>query len=147
MTDAPGTATTPTHRRLRPHHFAWMALAAIAIVCIVIVARLGTSDTGQLDGGRIQRLIPTPGAKILQQDTVGIDMASGYEATLTLNGVPLPLDQTNVMASINQVTFKPGAGKVFERLPAGQNCIVATYWEIARGPAASSSRSWCFTVV
>lgn len=116
-------------------------------MCIVIAANLGTSDTGQLDGGRIQRLIPSPGAKILQQDQVGIDMAPGFEATLTLNGVPLPLDQTEVVPAINQVTFRPSSGKVFEKLPAGQNCVVATYWESKYGPSVTSSRSWCFTVV
>ncbi len=113
----------------------------------MIAAGLGTSDTTQLDGGRIQRLIPTPGAKILQQDLIGIDMAPGYEASLTLNGVPLPLDQTYVVPQTNQVTFKAGPGKVFETLPAGENCMIATYWQSAFGPAVTSSRSWCFTVV
>ena len=138
---------TRTSRRLQPRHLAWIALAAVAIVLIVVVARLGTSDTAQLDGGRIQRLIPTPGAKILQQDEVGIDMAPGYEASLALDGVVLPLDQTNVIGPINQVTFKPGPDKVFEKLPAGQNCVTATYWQTQFGPSVSSTRTWCFTVV
>lgn len=143
----PTTGNPPTRWRPAPRHVAWFALAAIAIVCIVLAARLGTSDTSQLDGGRIQRLIPAPGAKILQQDDVGIDMAPGYEASLTLNGVALPLDQTVIVPPINQVTFKPGPGKVFEKLPAGQNCVLATYWETRFGPSVSSTRTWCFTVV
>ena len=154
VTDAPDPTTTPATtgattrtRRLAPRHLAWFALATIAIVCIVIAARLGTSDTAQLDGGRIQRLIPSPGAKILQQDEIGIDMAPGYEASLMLNGIPLPIDQTNIVPPINQVTFKPGPGKVYERLPAGQNCILATYWQSQYGPSVSSTRTWCFTVV
>lgn len=134
-------------RRIAPRHLAWFALATIAIVCIVIAARLGTSDTGQLDGGRIQRLIPSPGSKILQQDLVGIDMAPGYEASLTLNGVAIPLDETDIVPPLNQITFRPAAGRVFEKLPAGQNCVTATYWESAFGPSVTSSRSWCFTVV
>lgn len=147
MTDPTTPTASRRQRRLQPRHLAWFALAAVAIVCIVIASRLGTSDTGQLDGGRIQRLIPTPGAKILQQDQVGIDMAPGYEATLTLNGVPLPLDETEVVPAINQVTFRPAPGRVFEKLPAGQNCVTATYWQSAFGPSVSASRSWCFTVV
>jgi len=140
------TASKPT-LRFKPRHLAYIGLLGIAGVCIVIAAGLGTSDTTQLDGGRIQRLIPTPGAKILQQDLIGIDMAPGYEASLTLNGVQLPLDQTYVVPQTNQVTFKAGPGKVFETLPAGENCMIATYWQSAFGPAVTSSRSWCFTVV
>ena len=144
---AGATGTPLTTRRFKPRYLAYLGLLAIAAVCIVLVARLGTSDTAELDGGRIQRLIPVPGAKILQQDLIGIDLAPGYEAALTLNGVPLPLDQTYVVPQINQTTFKAGPGKVFEVLPAGQNCIIASYWQSAFGPAVSSSRTWCFTVV
>ena len=146
----PSTGTSngsPSSRRFKPRHVAYIGLLAIAAICIVIVARLGTSDTTELDGGRIQRLIPTPGAKILQQDLIGIDMAPGYEASLSLNGVPLPLDQTTVVPQTNQVTFRAGPGKVFETLPAGQNCLIANYWQTAFGPSVSSVRSWCFTVV
>ncbi|CAB4930251.1 unannotated protein [freshwater metagenome] len=138
---------TPSNRRFKPRYIAYIALLAIATVCIVMVARLGTADTTELDGGRIQRLIPTPGAKILQQDIIGIDMAPGYEASLALNGIPLPVDQTYVVPQTNQVTFKAGPGKVYETLPAGQNCMIATYWQTAFGPSVSSRRSWCFTVI
>ena len=136
-----------SNRRFKPRFLAYAALLIIAAVCIVMVAQLGTSDTTELDGGRIQRLIPTPGAKILQQDIIGIDMAPGYEASLSLNGIPLPLDQTYVVPQTNQVTFKAGPGKVYDTLPAGQNCMIATYWQTAFGPSVSSSRSWCFTVI
>ncbi len=143
-----GSRQTPLEtRRFKPRYLAYLGLLTIAAVCLVLVARLGTSDTSELDGGRIQRLIPVPGAKILQQDLIGIDLAPGYEAALTLNGVPLPLDQTYVVPQINQTTFKAGPGKAFEVLPAGQNCIIASYWQSAFGPAVSSSRTWCFTVV
>jgi hypothetical protein len=140
-------STSTSNRRFKPRHLAYLGLIAVAVVCIVIASRLGTSDSTELDGGRIQRLIPTPGSKILQQDLVGIDMAPGYEASLTLNGIPLPLDQTFVVPQTNLVTFRAGPGKVVETLPAGKNCMVANYWQSAFGPAVTSSRSWCFTVV
>ena len=140
-------SASPPNRRFKPRYIAYLALLAIAVVCIVLAARLGTSDTSQLDEDRIQRLIPTPGAKILQQDIIGIDMAPGYEASLVLNGIPLPLDQTYTVPQLNQVTFKAGPGKVYETLPAGENCLTATYWQSAFGPKVSSVRSWCFTVI
>ena len=140
-------SASPPNRRFKPRYIAYLALLAIAVVCIVLAARLGTSDTSQNDGGRIQRLIPTPGAKILQQDIIGIDMAPGYEASLALNGIPIPLDQTYTVPQLNQITFKAGPGKVYETLPAGENCLTATYWQSAFGPKVSSVRSWCFTVI
>lgn len=140
-------SASPPNRRFKPRYIAYLALLVIAAVCTVMVAGLNNTDTSGLDGGRIQRLIPTPGAKILQQDIIGIDMAPGYEASLVLNGIPLPLDQTYTVPQLNQVTFKAGPGKVYETLPAGQNCLTATYWQSAFGPKVSSIRSWCFTVI
>ena len=96
---------------------------------------------------RIERLIPTPGSKILQQDGIGIDLAPGYEATIALDGVVIPKDQMVIVPALNQYQFKPGAGKVFETIPPGENCVVATYWLTRNGPDVATSRSWCFTVL
>ena len=120
---------------------------AIAAVCIAIVATKGIDSATNLDDGHIERLIPSPGAKILQQDLIGIDLAPGYEGELTLNGIPLPLDQVTWVPELNQITFRAGPGKAIEQLEPGQNCMVATYWQSAYGPSESSLHSWCFTVL
>lgn len=149
MTDAPApSAPRRPRRRFQLRHAGYLALLAVVVVCIVVLTHVDTSTGGAGAGnGAIQRLIPTPGSKILQQDTVGIDLATGYDASLAINGAVIPLDQLTKVDALGQVTFKPGPGKDIETFPAGQNCIVATYWKIADGPNQSTSRSWCFTVV
>lgn len=146
MTDTSPT-TTVARRRLQPRHFAYVALVLVAAACLAIVATKGIDSATNLDDGHIERLIPSPGAKVLQQDLIGIDLAPGYEGQLTLNGVALPMDQVNWMPELNQLTFRPGAGKVVEQLSAGQNCMLAEYWPSAYGPTQSSRYTWCFTVV
>lgn len=136
-----------TTRRFQPRHVGYIALLLIVAVAIVAVYRNSATTATNLDGGKIERLIPTPGSKILQQDVIGIDLAPGYEGSLTLNGTPLPDDQITIIPQLNQVTFKPGPTKVFEQLPEGENCLVATYWLSATGPTVTTSRSWCFTVL
>lgn len=144
----PTTSTTTTaRRRFGIRHLVSLLLLAVVVVCIVVLVERSSSDTVNLDGGNIERLIPTPGSKILQQDGIGIDLAPGHEATLALDGVIIPNDQMVIVPALNQYTFKPGAGKVFEALPVGENCLVATYWLTRTGPDVSTTRSWCFTVV
>ena len=155
MSDAPpsgGSRTTrsapaPKGRRLQPRHGVWLLLLAVVAVCIVVLYQKSTTNATNLDGGAIERLIPTPDSKVLQQETIGIDLAPGYEGTLALNGTPIPDDQLVVVPQLNQVTFTPGPGKVYEVLPAQQNCLVATFWLSAEGPGRPNTRSWCFTVL
>jgi hypothetical protein len=150
-TAGPGTAPTvgaPARtRRLQPHHAVYALLVGVIVVCVVVLYQKAAENTTDLDRGTIERLIPTQDAKILQQEPIGIDLAPGYEATLAFNGVPLPEDQVVTVEGLNQITFTPGQGKAYTELPPGQNCLTATYWSSETGPAQSTDRTWCFTVL
>lgn len=141
------TATTRPTRRFGVRHVVSLLLLVVVVVCIVVLVKKSSSDTVNLDGGNIERLLPTPGSKVLQQDGFGIDLAAGFEATLALDGVEIPKDQLVIVPALNQYTYKPGPGKVFESLPEGENCVIATYWLTRTGPDSATSRSWCFTVL
>jgi hypothetical protein len=122
-------------------------LIVVVVVCVVVLYKKAESGTTGLNNAAIDRLIPDPDAKILQQDTVGIDLASGYTATLTLNGTPIPDDQLTIVPQLNQVTFTPGPDKDTQLVPAQQNCLVATYWQLSTGPSQSNTQTWCFSVL
>jgi hypothetical protein len=122
-------------------------LLVIVGVCVYVLYQKAAEGTTGLDNSAIDRLIPTPNAKILQQDTIGIDLADGYTATLTLNGTPIPDDQLSLVPQLNQVTFTPGPNKDTQLVPAQQNCLVATYWQLATGPSQSNTQTWCFSVL
>lgn len=121
-------------------------LGIVVVVCVVVLFKKAESGSNGLDNAAIDRLIPAPDAKILAQDTIGIDLADGYTATLSLNGTPIPEDQLTLVPQLNQVTFTPGPGKDTQLIPAQKNCLVATYWRLSTGPSQSQSQSWCFTV-
>ncbi len=153
MTDAgsppPPSAAPPPRpaRRFQPRHAAYAVLISIVLIAGYALVQLASDPSTNVAGGSIERLIPAPDSKILQQDQIGIDLEPGYEAELAVNGTPLPLDELLVVAPLSQVFFQPGPGKAIEFWPAGRNCIVATFWRTETGPAQSSSTSWCFSVV
>lgn len=123
------------------------AVVVVVAVCIGALVRLSNSGSTNLEGGAIERLIPAESDKMLQQEPIGVDLAPGYDGTLVVNGVPIPPDQLTKTPALNLVEFRPGPGKEIEQLPPGQNCVVATFWRSETGPAQSTSRAWCFTVV
>jgi hypothetical protein len=146
---APDATARP--RRFQPRHALYVALVCVVVVCIVVLFKKAEENTTDLDRGNIERLIPLPNSKMLKQEPIGIDLAAGYEATLTVTAqgltTPIPDDQLSVVPALNQFQFVPGPGKEFEEWPAGEVCVIATYWQSETGASQSTNRNWCFTVV
>ena len=90
QTPPPAAPTARPRRKLQPHHAVFALLIVVVVVCVVVLFKKAQSGSNGLDNAAIDRLIPAPNAKILAQDTVGIDLADGYTATLTLNGAASP---------------------------------------------------------
>jgi hypothetical protein len=109
---------------------------------------LGGGDGGSPEAQVIERLIPGEQEQVLRQAEVGIDLLTGWDATLAIEGVEIPDGQLDRIEDLGQVRFLPGPGKVFETLPEQPNvCATATYWQRATGPDQSFTRTWCFTTL
>ncbi len=126
-----------------------VGLLVIAVGGIAILSRTSLQSSADLDNGTVVLLTPTDGSNILQQDAIGIDLKSGYSASLRVNGTAIPGSQVRVVSFSEQVSyrFEPGQGKVFTAWPAGKSCIDATYWKTSDGPSKASVEHWCFSVV
>jgi hypothetical protein len=123
-------------------------ISALALVVLgVMLADTGPSSVGDTAGGAVEDQIPRPGDQILRQDQVGVDLAEGWTGTLTVEGITIPEEQVTRNLGPNQILFQPGPGKVLEELGGGSRCVVATVWEIARGPGQARPVSWCFEVL
>jgi len=126
-----------------------VSLLVVAAGGIAVLSRTSLQSSADLDNGVVVLLTPTDGSNVLQQDAIGIDLKTGYSATLRVNGTALPPSQVRVVSFASQVSyrFEPGQGKVFTAWPAGKSCIDATYWKTSDGPAHASVEHWCFTTV
>jgi hypothetical protein len=126
-----------------------IALLVIAVGGIAVLSRTSLQSSADLDNGTVVLLTPTDGSNILQQDAIGIDLKTGYSASLRVNGTAIPGSQVRVVSFADEVSyrFEPGQGKVFTAWPAGKSCVDATYWKTSDGPAKASVEHWCFTVV
>jgi hypothetical protein len=151
VTDAtiPPTAppSAPRTRRLQPRHAVYALLLVVVAVSVYVLFKKSQTNGVNIGNGAIERVIPAPGSKILSQDQIGIDLAPGHEATLTLNGTPIPEDELLIVPELNQVTFKASPDRETQLIPGQQNCVVATYWLSSTGPTQSSTYPWCFSVL
>jgi hypothetical protein len=127
-----------------------LAVAATAFVFAFLAFQEGNEDPVLQGGDRaiVEALIPRRDAQVPQQSSVGIDLATGWEGTLIVNGVEIPEDQLTLTAELAIIEFMPGEGKAVEELQAGQNCVSALIWRIQDGRGvADRTIPWCFDVV
>ena len=66
-------------------------------------------------------------------------------ASVTIDQREIPDNQVVKVPEQGQLTFQPGKDKALEYFPAGQNCVIFTYWQVATGPESSFTKNWCFT--
>lgn len=110
----------------------------------------GEETPASLTDAAVEGLTPardTPTA--IRQAEIGIDLVSGYDADLIINGVDIPQDEERNNAPLNQVFFAPGEGKVIEALAPGEVTVTAIIWRPAEGESRESGSrevSWSFRV-
>ncbi len=135
------------------------AVVSLAIAFGLVILALGFmsgaedgEDISVTQNPAIDALIPDRESEILQGDQIGIDLAEGYAAALTIEtsdgrNIPIPTDEidSNFQDNLGQFLFRPGAGKVLDALPPQSNCVTATYWPIIDAEDSLTIR-WCFEV-
>jgi hypothetical protein len=92
----------------------------------------------------IARLVPGPGDKVLLQNRVGVVVDPGWDASVVVNGTPIPASQIDEPLNPGEVLYQPSPGKVIEQLLPDQNCVTVQVWRQADGPQGANTRSWCF---
>lgn len=98
----------------------------------------------------VQSLSPSDGSpNVLRQSEIGIDLAEGWVAQLSINGRPIPDDELRINAPLNQFFFTPGPGKEIETLNAGTVIVVASIWKPVDGETRADARQviWRFRTI
>ncbi|HEX6419944.1 MAG TPA: hypothetical protein VFZ77_15695 [Acidimicrobiales bacterium] len=135
--------------------FKVLAAAVVALAAGVFAAAFLSLDEGDddpaLSGGEdavIEDLIPGRDAQVPRQSRIGIDLATGWGATLVIGGVEIPEDELDVTPELGLVEYSPGEGKTVEELQPGPNCVSAVIWRLSEGRGvADRTVPWCFEVV
>jgi hypothetical protein len=131
-----------------------------------------TGDDQQDLPDTIESINPVRGAtQVLQQSSVFVDLAEGYEGELTIDGVVIPtlsLDELSSAPGVStpqpgeQITlppvavYEPGNATItytpvedgpIEQFESGQHTVSVRYWPITEGESRARSFTWDFYVV
>jgi hypothetical protein len=158
------TTPAPLAVRTRALGLAGPVMLIVGIVGVVVALSM-TNRASQVDlavtgNPAIEGLIPERNAEVLRQTEIGIDLAPGYEAELVIDGVPIPVDEMNILrdvenpnasssargsfgTTLNRFTFQPLEGRAIEELLGDRHCVIAYFWPLSDRDARQAER-WCF---
>jgi hypothetical protein len=136
---------------------------AVLVACVVGalaifgLAYRANSDPSANNGcnqpSAIDVLYPQCNTLTFSQSQVGVDIAQGYTAELTVNGVAIPLDQienrpaqnaTDLKTAPDLFLFTPGPGKAVEKLKPGVNSVIVFYRKLSANESTTETFEWFF---
>lgn len=97
----------------------------------------------------VEEIVPADGSPVaVRQARIGIDLTTGHDAVLVIQGVEIPEDELDRNEPLNQVFFQPGAGKTIEELAPGPVTARALIWNELDGETREDAHSftWQFRV-
>lgn len=170
----PDVADQPAPKRRRLDRSLLLASLVIATGLTLIIFGFISAQTGD-DGidrpEAIESVQPVENAiQVLQQDQIIVDLQSGYEGRLVVDGIELPttiigqsdvdpgvqaepgqqidLPTTAVFDPGNAVlSFQPVEGALIETFTEGEHEVTVFFWRIEEGPERARAYTWTFDVV
>jgi hypothetical protein len=127
-----------------------IVVAVLLLVANLAVFALDESDTsreGRTFPTAIDTVKPLPGEILRPQDTITADLRNDLTGVLVIDGAEVPEDQTDRVAPLGELSFRPGANKEIDKFAPGQHTAAVHYWPADKErPATPSSYSWSFAV-
>jgi len=137
-----------------------LAVAAALLVIGLQDSQDGGSTVRQSRPAAVLRVFPTEGAASLRQEPIGAQLADDFTGEIQVDAQPIPVDQTERpepvsavnspaprgLSGLNQVSFRPEAGKVIESLAPGAHVARVLYWmKVGETRDQALAYSWTFT--
>ena len=140
---------------------------SIGVVLIAFGFASGiTGDEAREFPASIERMSPADGDRVLRQSQVIIDFVVGYEATISIDGIELPVTRLDELTTggaqpapgaqvelpatavfdpgNNVLSFQPQVGALIESFSQGEHVATVRYWKILEGPAKARTYQWRF---
>lgn len=108
----------------------------------------------------ILQQVPAPGSHVLQQTSVGVELAAGYDGRISVNGTTIPESEMDGAAppgspaydprygtrpnNKQHVFFTAGPGKVISTSPTGKVHVSVRYWQISHGEESQRFVDWSY---
>lgn len=127
-----------------PYRLIYIGLGLLVIAAVALGAALARDGQTIELPGPIESVSPAPGARVIRQAVVEVDLEVGYEATVFINGSPVP-DATFVEGTgVYSWSPSPGSPIMNEWTPGEHT--VRVEWRRITGTPDFGEFEWTFRV-
>jgi hypothetical protein len=127
------------------------------VIAVLIAISIGSADTSSLKTDEpqpkeVQSFSPAQNAIVPPNTSISVDLRDDLIGELRVcaptpeNCTPIPLDQTDTVLSLGQVTFKPTDKTDITEFPTGPVTVHVDYHLQGSTAADAGSFAWSFTV-
>ena len=141
----------------------------LAVGLAIVVAGFRSAETGR-DAQRLPSVVesisPGPGDEVLRQSQVFVDLATGYNAVLILDGTELPVTRLDELTKGTNakpgsqvdipptaiydpgnctISYLPQEGAPIESFTQGKHSAAIIYWKVTDDRSKGKSFSWEFS--
>lgn len=127
------------------YRLVYLGLTLALLALVGATWALSTTGGSEALPAVVERISPAPGATVLRQASVVVDMAAGYTVTLTIDGVPIPMAEVRSIDAIGTFEWQPGAGQVIGEWTPGPHEVEIS-WDTLSGLPDLGSFAWGFRV-
>ena len=175
MSDAP-TPEVPLIRNPPPQPlFSVRRFVILGFLVLAFGILYVTYGSAQTNGGgtgcsneAVAAFDPCPGGRVLRQAQVGVELKTGYDGRISINGIAIPEDQmvgaivpgSAAYAQLsaeeralgprpnnkNVVKFQPGEGRAIDKFN-GELDVAITFWKISEGSTQSQTITYTVFVL
>lgn len=153
----------------RPNRQNLLVSAGLGLGVAIIILGFRSAETGR-DAQRLPSVVetisPGPGDEVLRQSQVFVDLVSGYNAVLIIDGVELPvtrLDELTKGPNVKPgsqvdipptaiydpgnctISYLPQDGAPIEEFTQGKHSAAIVYWKVTDDRSKGKSFSWEFS--
>jgi hypothetical protein len=129
---------------ITPRRLVTTALLLLAVV-VSVVGLQSVRDTraASCSYGVVTKLFPCPGDTDLRQGQIGVVMAPGWQADLSVDGTVIPKDQISVQDT--GFFYTPGPGSATGALAPGHHTARVVFSQTITGEASAQQYAWNFS--
>lgn len=127
-----------------PYRLIYAGLALLAVAAIALGAAFARDGDPVALPDPIEAVSPTPGAQVIRQAVVMVDLRVGYEATIFVNGAPIP--DADFVDATGVYTWSPHSrSPIMTEWTPGEHRI-RVEWRSVTGEPDFGSFEWTFRV-
>ena len=122
-----------------------VVLLAVLNLGILLFSQSDTRRQGRNYPNAVEVVDPAPGEIIRVADTITADLRNDLTGVLLIDGAEVPEDQTDRVAPLGQLSFRPGADKDLTKFSPGLHTATVLFWEQGKErPKKPGAFAWSF---